>query len=70
MMFGQQFTAINPSAGVIFILIALWDLFWKGQGLWYAAKKGQTYWFVAMLILNTAGILPLLYLYVFGGKKR
>jgi hypothetical protein len=26
-------------------------------------------WFAAILVLNTAGILPILYLYVFGKKK-
>jgi len=39
------------------------------MALWHAARKGETYWFVALLIVNTAGILEILYLYVFGGKK-
>jgi len=49
-----------------FALIAgLWDLVWKGLGLWRAAQLKQNGWFVAMLLINTLGILPILYLYVF-----
>ena len=46
-------------------LAAIWDLVWKGLGLWRAARRGENGWFVAILVLNTLGILPILYLYVF-----
>ncbi len=55
-------------AGSFFGLIALaavWDLVWKGLGLWRAAQRKEGGWFVAILLLNTLGILPILYLYVF-----
>jgi len=42
--------------------VAIWDLTWKGLALWQAAKKRQPIWFVALLFLNTAGILPIAYL--------
>jgi len=50
-------------AGVL--LIVLWCIFWKGIGLWKSARKGQRYWFVGMLVINSLGILPILYIYVF-----
>ncbi len=34
----------------------------KGYALWFAAKRDDKGWFVALLILNTAGILELIYL--------
>jgi len=55
--------------GFFFWPLLVWSLVWKGMALWHAARKGETYWFVALLIVNTAGILEILYLYVFGGKK-
>lgn len=39
------------------------------MALWHAARRGETYWFVALLIINTLGILEILYLYAFGGKE-
>jgi hypothetical protein len=49
-------------------LLAAWSLFWKGWGLWRSARLGQKKWFVAILILNTVGILEILYIYVFSRK--
>lgn len=50
------------------VLLAVWELVWKGFGLWKAAKNGQTGWFIAILVLNTLGVLPILYLYAFSPK--
>lgn len=56
---------------ILFVAIAIWDLVWKFLGMWKAAKKNSPIWFVAIGILNTLGILPILYLYVFSkGKKK
>lgn len=55
---------------MLIALIVLWELVWKGQALWKAAQKKETGWFVALLIFNTVGILPILYLYVFSKKDK
>ena len=47
---------------VTLILIAVWELAWKGFALWKASRKDQKAWFVALLVLNTAGIFPIIYL--------
>jgi hypothetical protein len=44
------------------IPILVWELVWKGLALWRSAQKEQSIWFVALLVLNTAGILPIIYL--------
>lgn len=64
-------TGIGLGAGLIlaFILIAVWDLVWKAVGMWKSARNSQIAWFVCILIFNTAGILPILYIYVFQRKK-
>ena len=46
----------------LFVLIALWDIVWKAIALWRAAKRGEVVWFVLLLVLNTAGVLPIIYL--------
>ncbi len=54
-----------PTLGIL----SIWALAWKGVALWKSARNGQRYWFVALLISNTVGILELLYLFVFAKNK-
>lgn len=49
--------------GSLFLLLVVWSLFWKGLALWHSARRGNSYWFLAFLILNTLGILELIYLF-------
>ncbi len=56
----------NP---LLWIVIA-WTLAWKGYALWIAARKGSKPWYIALLILNTLGILEILYIYVFSRAKK
>jgi len=55
--------------GILFWPIIIWSLAWKGIALWKAARQSEKGWFVALLIVNTAGILELLYIYVFSKSK-
>lgn len=56
--------------GVLFIVLLVWSLVWKGMALWRAAHEDSKPWFVALLIINTVGILEILYLYVFSKKRK
>lgn len=49
--------------------ILVWSLFWKGLALWRAGRNNQPYWFVALLIINTLGILEIAYLLWFENLK-
>jgi hypothetical protein len=53
----------------IFFILYLWSLVWKGLALWRAAQLKQRNWFVGILILNTLGILEIVYLFFFAKKK-
>lgn len=44
--------------------LILVDLIAKGFGLWHAAKRGQKAWFVAILVINSFAVLPLIYLFL------
>lgn len=46
----------------LIVLLVAWELMWKMLALWRAARQNQPYWFFAILVLNTVGILPMLYL--------
>ena len=58
--FGTGFAGIVIS---LLLVILLWGLFWKGLGLWHSARQGNYRWFVAILIINSLGILELIYLF-------
>lgn len=53
----------------LFILFAVWSLFWKGLALWHSARRGEHWWFVALLLINTLGILEIVYLFGFAKLK-
>jgi hypothetical protein len=50
--------------GPVFILLALWSLFWKGLALWHSGRRDQPWWFVILLVVNTAGLLEIIYLFL------
>ena len=53
----------------ILIIASLWELAWKGVGMWRAGRNNQIAWFVCILIFNTLGILPVIYLLFFQKKE-
>ncbi len=53
----------------IFIPLILWSVIWKGIALWRSAQNRQTAWFIALLIINTAGILEIIYLLFFAKRQ-
>ncbi len=52
------------------VAILVWSFIWKGLGLWHAAKRKESWWFIAMLLINTAGILEIIYLFAIAKVKR
>lgn len=58
------------SFAILIIALAVWSIIWKGFSLWFAARNYQKGWFVALLILNTFGILEIIYLAFFRRDKQ
>lgn len=59
----------DPSTLAWLIPLALWELIWKAIALWKCGRNNQLKWFVAILLLNTVGILPIAYLKFFQKKR-
>lgn len=59
----QHFHSILPWL-IPIIIIKIWDYIWKFIALLKAAKNNHIAWFVFILILNSAGILPIIYLLI------
>jgi Family of unknown function (DUF5652) len=52
----------DPVLMTVLFVILVWEFIWKGMAMWESARSGNKNWFIALLILNTAGILPIYYL--------
>ncbi len=69
---------LGVSVGVavaILAIISIWALVWKGLALWKSSQKKSIPWFIVLLVINTIGILEILYIFIFSkisfkGKKK
>jgi hypothetical protein len=55
---------------VVLVVFAIWEMAWKGFALWKAARNNHLAWFVCIVIFNTVGILPIIYLLLNRAKKE
>ncbi len=60
-----NFGITATAAILIFSIIMIWTVIWKAIALWKSARKNHLAWFIIFLIINTVGILEILYIYVF-----
>ncbi len=72
MQYSNDAVVINGSyplwVVILFVAIVVLEITLKGMALYRSARNGSKGWFVIFLLINTAGILPLLYL-VFSKNK-
>jgi len=66
---GTSLGVSTTAALVLVTIISIWSLVWKGLALWKSSKKNHLIWFIVLLIVNTIGILEILYIFVFSKIK-
>ena len=59
---------LTPGEKSLLALVVIWSLIWKGVALWKAARNSDTAWYIILLIVNTVGILEIIYIYGFSKK--
>jgi hypothetical protein len=64
------YSSLPAGYAVLFALLAVWSIVWKGIALWKAARNGSKPWFIIMLVVNTVGILEIVYIFFFSKKKN
>jgi len=64
-----MFAMMGPIMFILFMVLIIWSVVWKGIGLWKAAGNKHLAWFICILVFNTAGILPIIYIVFFSKKK-
>lgn len=65
----EQLAQSILTSWVLYPLLA-WSIIWKGIALWNAARNRQLSWFIALLIVNTLGLLEIIYLAFFRKDKN
>lgn len=48
-----------------YVPLIIWETVWKAYALWKSAQAKHKYWFVALILINSIGILPIVYLVFF-----
>jgi methionyl-tRNA synthetase len=70
-LFSSQGWLFNSTGGgLVLLFIVFWSLVWKAIALWKAARRTDTAWFVIMTILNTAGILDIIYIFAVARDQK
>jgi hypothetical protein len=60
---------LSPNEKLLLLILIIWSLIWKGVALWKAARNSHKAWFIIMLIVNTIGILEIIYILGFSKKS-
>ncbi len=66
----MEYFAENQWIIWVIVIAGLWTLPWKGIALWKSARRNERWWFIALLIFNTVGLLEILYIFVFSKNKE
>lgn len=68
----ESMTFMNeqPALFGLIVVLAFWSSIWKAFALYRAGANRSVPWFVVLFVVNTLGILEILYLFVFSKKKR
>ncbi len=69
-LFGTFSILAFSAFAVLGILLMIWIIAIKGYALWIASQRKEKWWFIAILIINTIGILEIVYLVFFAKKWR
>ena len=69
-MMGDWACPLLPGLMSLAVSLAIvWSMAWKGIALWRAGRNGHLAWFIALFIINTLGILEIIYIFAFSRRK-
>jgi len=60
----------SPNFILYLIPFIIWDAVWRGIALWKSGRNNQLAWFIALLLVNSLGILPIVYIAFFQNKDK
>lgn len=69
----NYFTELSTQLGVpliLLVVIIIWEVVWKLAAMWEAAKNKSLGWFIVLAVVNSVGILPILYIFLFSKVSK
>ncbi|MDD2244481.1 MAG: DUF5652 family protein [Dysgonamonadaceae bacterium] len=60
----------DPLIKTIIIIALVFDVIMKLIAMWKSARNNHLIWFICLVIFNTVGILPIVYLIMYRDKKQ
>ena len=66
----RHFVFMGIPGSILLLAAILWTIPWKATALWRSARNNQIGWFIALVLINTLGILEILYLSFFQKDKN
>jgi sorbitol-specific phosphotransferase system component IIC len=60
----QQIHSMLPWLIPVIIILAIWDSVWKLIAMWKAGRNNHLAWFICIALINTLGILPIIYIFI------
>lgn len=48
----------------LIIILAIWEVVWKLIAMWKAGRNNHLAWFICIALINTVGILPIVYILI------
>ena len=70
-MFSYPGNTIAPGWLIaLVVVLGIWEAIWKGIALWRAGNDRNLLWFVLMFVLNTLGILEIVYIFGISRPRR
>jgi hypothetical protein len=55
---------------VVTIILVIWSIVWKGYALWISAQEKNKVWFIILFLINTIGILEIIYIFLVSKKGK
>ena len=62
--------AISTGGLIVLVIAMIWTLVWTAIALWKSARNKQTVWFIVMLLVNTLGLIEVIYLAFFQKNRN
>ncbi len=52
------------------IILVIWETVWKLIAMWKAGRNNHLAWFICIALINTVGILPIVYILMYRKKPN
>jgi hypothetical protein len=66
----NQVMNLNGIYLILFVIMLIWSAIWKYIALWKSGRNNHLVWFIIFALVNTVGILEILYIFVFSKMKK